>query len=86
MPVFCHSARVRVCAVVTYKYSQRSCDEQDVRKAQAEAQAEAEALMAEYLLKGKKYTGPKHKMPNGKFHTGAKHTAASKPLTTKKKS
>jgi len=39
--------------------------------------------MAEYFLKGKKYTGPKHKM-DGKFHTGAKHTAASKLLTAKK--
>jgi hypothetical protein len=41
--------------------------------------------MAEYLLNGKKYSGPKHKMPNGKYHTGSKHTAASKPLTVKKK-
>lgn len=38
-----------------------------------------------YMLNGKKYTGPKHKMPNGKWHTGAKHTPASKPLTVKKK-
>lgn len=40
---------------------------------------------SEYFLKGKKYSGPKHKMPNGKFHTGTKHTAASKPLTVKGK-